>query len=132
VTLCPPFLGHVGVKIEASSQCYKELSVCCAAAVPRMFFSCWYTLPTPSVEGASNVSKSAPTTTMFWLALAKVGSYRSTRSIVVAWLASSIDSHWCSSASLASMVVCSSASSPFHCMDLRSMLSYRAHHHSSW
>jgi hypothetical protein len=46
------------VKIEALSGCCKELSACCAAVVPRLFFSCWYTSPTPSVEGVGNMSKS--------------------------------------------------------------------------
>jgi hypothetical protein len=36
-----------------------ELSACCSAATLRMTFSCWYTLPTPFVEGACRVSKSA-------------------------------------------------------------------------
>jgi hypothetical protein len=70
VTLCPPSFGWMGVKTEASSLCCNELSAYCAVAVPRMFFSHWYTSPTPSVEGVGNVSKSAAITATFWLALA--------------------------------------------------------------
>jgi hypothetical protein len=61
-----------------------ELSVCNAAAVLRMFFIQWYLSPTPSVEGAGNMSKSATAVVMLWLTLAKVGSCHSTRSITAA------------------------------------------------
>jgi hypothetical protein len=49
-----------------------------------MFFGRWYTSPTPSEEGAGNVSKREAVTATFWLALAKVGSCRSTQSIAAA------------------------------------------------
>jgi hypothetical protein len=42
-----------------------------------MLFSHWYTSPTPSVEGASNLSRSATAAATFWLALAKAGSFHS-------------------------------------------------------
>jgi hypothetical protein len=39
-----------------------------------MLFSCWYTSPTPLVEGVDSVSRSEAVMATFWLALAKVGS----------------------------------------------------------
>jgi hypothetical protein len=42
-------------------------------ATPRMFFIYWYTLLTPSVEGAGRVSNSAMAVATFLLALGKVG-----------------------------------------------------------
>jgi hypothetical protein len=102
VTLCPPSLGQTEVETQDLSRCFKDLSACYMAALPRMFISRWYTSPTPSVEGVGNVSKSAATTTMFWLALVKAGSCRSAQSITMAWTTSSADSCWCRLASLAS------------------------------
>jgi hypothetical protein len=63
----PPSLGRTRGEIKDSSRCCKELSACYAVVVLRMLFNCWYISPTPLVEGAGNVSKSATT---FWLALA--------------------------------------------------------------
>jgi hypothetical protein len=90
-----------------------------------------YTSPTLSLEGAGNVSRSMVTTTMFCLALAKVGSYHSTHSIAAVRPTPSIDSHWCRSASLASATVHSSVSLP-HCrVASRSMSFCRTHRCSS-
>jgi hypothetical protein len=61
------------LEMEASACHWSELFAYCLAATPRMSFSYQYILPTTSVEGADRVSKSAMTTTMFWLALAKLG-----------------------------------------------------------
>jgi hypothetical protein len=74
VALYPPSLGLTRGKIEASTQCSRELSTCCAVAAPRMLFSCQYTSPAPLVEGASNASRIVATTATFWLSLVKVGS----------------------------------------------------------
>jgi hypothetical protein len=117
-SLCPPSLGRMGVKIEASTRCCKELSAYRAVVVLRMIFSHGYTSPTPSVEGVGNVPKSAATTAMLWLALTGVGSCRSARSIAMVRPTSSADSHWCKWASLASVAARSSASSPHRCADL--------------
>jgi hypothetical protein len=38
-----------------------------------MFFSRWYTSPTPLVEGAGNVSKSVAVAATCWLARVKMG-----------------------------------------------------------
>jgi hypothetical protein len=77
------------------------------------------------------MSKSVTTATTFRLALAKVGSCRSTRSTIMAWLASNTDSHWCRLASLASMTARSLACSPYRYAASRSMLSCMAHHRCS-
>jgi hypothetical protein len=66
-----------------------------------MLFSCWYISPTPLVEGEGNMSKSVAAAATFWLALAKVGSYCSTHSIIAVRPASSADSRWHRSVSLA-------------------------------
>jgi hypothetical protein len=57
-----------------------------------MLFSHWYTSLAPSVEGVGSVSRSVATAATFWLALVKVGSYRSAYSLATAYLASSVDS----------------------------------------
>jgi hypothetical protein len=67
-----------------------------------MLFSRRYILPTPLVQGVGNVSRSVATAATFWVALVKVGSYRSTHSVVVVQPASSINSCWRRSVSLAS------------------------------
>jgi hypothetical protein len=46
-----------------------------------MLFNHWYISLTSMVEGAGNVSRSAAIVGTFWLALAMVGSCRSTCSI---------------------------------------------------
>jgi hypothetical protein len=71
-------------------------------AVSRMLFSHWYTMPTPLVKGAGNMSRSAAVAATFWLALVKAGSCHSTRSIATVWPASSVDSRWHRLISLAS------------------------------
>jgi hypothetical protein len=97
-----------------------------------MLFSRWYTSPSPSVEGVGNVSRSTVVVAMFWLAHVKVGSHRYARSIAMAQPASSVDSRWCRSASLASTTICSSVSSP-HCRAAsHSMSSCRMCHRYSW
>jgi hypothetical protein len=73
VILCQLALARPGVETETLAHHWSELSVCRLAATPRMSFSCWYTLPTLSIEGAGRVSKSAMTETTFWEALAKMG-----------------------------------------------------------
>jgi hypothetical protein len=59
VSLCPMSLGSVGSRIGALNRCSKEMSACCAAAAPRMLFSCWYTSPTSSVEGSGSAATAA-------------------------------------------------------------------------
>jgi hypothetical protein len=71
--LCRLALKWPRLKIGPSACHWSELSAYCSAATPRMPFSYWYTLLTPSVEGTCRVSKSAPATATFWLALGKVG-----------------------------------------------------------
>jgi hypothetical protein len=66
-------LERPGLEKENISRRWSELSTCFSVATPRMSFSYWYTLPTPSVEGTSRVSKSVVATVTFWLALGKVG-----------------------------------------------------------
>jgi hypothetical protein len=61
------------LEMEASACHWSELFAYYLAATPRMSFSYQYILPTTSVERAGRVSKSVMTTTMFWLALAKLG-----------------------------------------------------------
>jgi hypothetical protein len=131
VAICPPPLGRVGGKIEASTRCCNELFACCATMVQRMLFTHWYISPTPSVEGASNASRSVATMATFWLVLVKVGRCRSTHPLTVAWPASSTNSQWSRSASLASVVAHLSVSTPRCCMALHSMSSCRACRHSS-
>jgi hypothetical protein len=67
----------------------------------------------------------------FWLAMAKVGSYHSSRLVAVVCSVLSANLHWCSSTSWASMAACSLASSPHRCTAPRSMSSYIARCHSS-
>jgi hypothetical protein len=130
--LCSPSLGQIEGETEASTQCCKEVSACWAVVVPRMLFNCWYISPTPSVEGAGNVSKSAATVATFWLALVKVGSCRSACTITAVQPASSIDSCWCRSASLASMAVHSSLNLPHCCAASHLAPSCRMRRRSSW
>jgi hypothetical protein len=72
-------------RIAASAPCSRELSTYYTAAAPRMLFSHWYTSPTPLVEGAGNLSRSAATTAMFWLALAKAEGCHCTCSFNTVW-----------------------------------------------
>jgi hypothetical protein len=131
-TLCPLSLGQAGGKAEPSTQCCSELSACCTVMVLRMLFSHWYTSPTPSVDGAGNVSKSAATATTFWLALAKVGSCRSACSIEAVQPTLNTNSCWCRSISLASTIARSSVSLP-HCHAASCLMSSCGmRRHSSW
>jgi hypothetical protein len=50
-------LERPGLEMKTSARRWSELSACCSMATPRMFFICWYTLLTPSVEGTGRVSK---------------------------------------------------------------------------
>jgi hypothetical protein len=81
------------IATEASIRCCKELSASYTMVVLRMLFNRWYILLTLSTEGASNVSKTVAVVAMFLLALAKVGSCRSTHSTTTVQPASNIDSH---------------------------------------
>jgi hypothetical protein len=74
-----------GGRIEASTRCNRELSTCCTVLVQRMLLSHWYTSPTPSVEGACNVSRNAATTATLCSALVKVGSCHSAYSFTMVW-----------------------------------------------
>jgi hypothetical protein len=113
-----PILGSArgGGKIEASTQCCRELSACCVVAVLRMLLSHWYTLPNLLVEGVGNVSRSAATMATFWLALVKVGSCYSACSITTVQPASNVESRRSSlpqtSISLVSTTTRSSANPP--------------------
>jgi hypothetical protein len=126
VVFCPPSLGLAGGRIEASTQCSREPSAYGMVAVTRMLFSHWYTSPTPSMEGASNASRSAATMTTFWLALAKVGSYHYICSLTMAYPVSNADSFWSQLANLAFMATSSTASRPHCCVILCLISSYRA------
>jgi hypothetical protein len=59
--------------LETPAQHWRELSAYDVATMVRISLSWWYTMSTPSVEGACNVSRSMTMMTTFWLALAKVG-----------------------------------------------------------
>jgi hypothetical protein len=88
--------------------------------VAPAFFSWWYTLFAPLVEGAGKVSRSAATTTTFRMTLAKAGlgtpswlmvvttslarAWALVWSIVTARSISSADLWWCSSVRSASIV----------------------------
>jgi hypothetical protein len=130
--LCPPSFFQVGGKIEASTRCCRELSTCYAAAVSRMLFSHRYTMPTPSVEDAGNVSRSAAVAATFWLALVKEGSCHSAHSIAMARPASNIDLRQCRSVSLASTTAHSLANSPLCRATSHAMSSCGTRRHSSW
>jgi hypothetical protein len=71
--LCRLALEQPRLETETSARRWSELFSCYSAATARMFFICWYTLLTPSVEGVGRVSKSVVATTTFFLALGKVG-----------------------------------------------------------
>jgi hypothetical protein len=73
-TLRHSVLERLGVEMKTSARHCKKLSTCCTAVMPRMSFSSCYTLSTPLVEGAGKVFRSVTAVTIFWLALAKVGS----------------------------------------------------------
>jgi hypothetical protein len=73
VVLCRLALERPGLEMETSARRWSEPSACCSAATPRMFFVCWYTILTPSVEGTGRVSKIAAVAATFWLALGKLG-----------------------------------------------------------
>jgi hypothetical protein len=96
-------------------------------ATSRLSFSYRYTLPTPSVEVAGRVSKSATVVDTFWLALTKVGcgvpswlmvmamalarAQAFVKSMVEARSVPSVALHRCSSVIWASRAACSLANS---------------------
>jgi hypothetical protein len=118
MVLCRLDLERPRLKTETSARPWSELSTCYVVAMPRMPFSWWYTLSTPSVEDAGSVSKSAAAVATLRLALAKVGrdipswlivvetalaqARALVRSMVVARSAPSVALHECSSVSWAS------------------------------
>jgi hypothetical protein len=75
-------------------------------------FSYWYSSPTLSVEGAGNESWSAAVSATFWLALVKVGGYRSACSFIKACPASCAVSCWIQLANIASTSTHSPVSLP--------------------
>jgi hypothetical protein len=70
---CQADLERLRHEIETPAWHRRELSAFWVAAMPRMSFSWWYTLSTPSVEGVGNMSKSAAVAATFWMALTKAG-----------------------------------------------------------
>jgi hypothetical protein len=98
--------------------------------MPKMSFTCRYTLSTPSVDCASRASKSTATAVTFWLALVKVGHCPSSwlmvvimslpqvralvTSTVAAYSISSADFWWCSLVSCASVATHSPVRSSRH------------------
>jgi hypothetical protein len=115
-----PAIERPELKIETSAQRWREHFACCVVMMSRMSFSWWYTLSTPSAEGAGKVSRSVAAATTFWLALGKARScipswmmvaetslarvQAAVRSTVRLRSASSVDLRWCSSVSRSSMV----------------------------
>jgi hypothetical protein len=62
--------------------------------VPRILVNRWYMSPTPLGEGVCNVSRSVATVDTFLVALMKVGSFCSTRSIATVRPAPGAESRW--------------------------------------
>jgi hypothetical protein len=79
-----PAFERPGLENETSARHWREFFACCDVVMLRMSFSWWYTLSTPSMEGAGNVSRTAAATVIFWLALAKTGHCTPSRLMVAA------------------------------------------------